>query len=1406
MALRPKSKKRLFIVAGLGVAVVAAGGSAYGIRKHQMWKEIQALKPRGLAAYKAGETVDALNFLGPYLLRVSDDAEVLEAYADVRAKVAEPKQRHMYEAMGMYRRLVGLRPTDLPAKMSLLTIYGKTGMNTEAVQLADELLRKDPANLDVKQKKAAALIGLRKFDDAKALVDDVLAADPMALPAGEYALSLMANNGETGAPLVRRVQVLTKGHEAEPQARYLMAIAQALSKDVPAAQEAARGAAAAEPPTADFARKLVSVLEQLQQFPQAADLLRRSAAKFKGEEFLDEYYERLVYQGQYAKVAQDLADPAAEADKRTALTAMRVIALCELGKTAEAKPLLEVLGTRGARWDTLAGDWRDVLTQVYFAPEARERQKIDAYLAAADRDPANPFYQEYLGDAYTASGDSNEAMARWQGAAQRAPAWAMPFARLAKYYLATNRPAQALALAMAAEARLPNQRETLVIKAQAWSATVDIGDARQAERLLEEIKRIEAAFPQEETAKLLHIAVLARTNERPEAARARIRQLLEATPAPAESTLLELCKLSNYLKLGAEEECLQASERAHGMTPNLALLRVALLVRAGKTDDAKAYMEKARAGGAADPEAWAIAWCQTLEAVRDERAAAEWKTLSATREGSAKAQWAALAASSVRRDRAMTGEVLDRLAKVVGEDGLTWRLEKGRWLLEDTKSRQSQDAAAKLLLETVNRSPQSGQARELLAASYESTGNIPSAVQQLTVSADLQPQEPRVRLSLGRLLIRQKDLIRAAQVLRQVLSLPATDPQKREAGMLLAQAGDFDTSTRALEALAAGDDTGQAEPLLAALYWRRGEIGKASALFERLLAKPTLAVVGQATSFYTSCGRLDDAERTIGLLGNLSPKPGEREWIEGNYRAQRGQYDQAVKLLAVAADVMKDNPEAWRRLLATSLAAAKVDDALARVATARKLLPDDKTCEALAYAGAGLKSLLSTDPDVRAYFVTCLMEAGGNDGVVAAAKALAGAKSPSPADLVAALQPVLSANQRATPLQVLAIRKGVQSGQFQEALRLAKQAMLSDPNSPLPVLFASMCHAQLGQWSEALAAAQRWRAIVPGNTASPDVFIAQSFLQMDRADDAIKLLEQNFKTAAPENPAYRDMLTLLAGIKLQRGAADEAAALLWPWAEKDATWRPVWLRLASEQAPAAAVGTAWLDRLAAITPTDDMNGQANLAMARHTLGKRFKDDAMVRRAVADMRALAEAADKPVVAAQLWLAAGSLYDSDGDAAGAEACYRQALAKDDTLRVSSPAANNLAMVLGNKGEKLDEAVAWAKKAVAAASVAPYYDTLAFVLNKNRQTDEAQQAIGRAIELDPANPEWKINAAEMLLAAGKRSQAQEMFGRVDLLQPDASDLTPGLRERYVKLKNTFRPPAETGDLGAGVLTPQR
>ena len=79
MALRPKSKKRLFIVAGLGVAVVAAGGSAYGIRKHQMWKEIQALKPRGLAAYKAGETVDALNFLGPYLLRVSDDAEVLEA-------------------------------------------------------------------------------------------------------------------------------------------------------------------------------------------------------------------------------------------------------------------------------------------------------------------------------------------------------------------------------------------------------------------------------------------------------------------------------------------------------------------------------------------------------------------------------------------------------------------------------------------------------------------------------------------------------------------------------------------------------------------------------------------------------------------------------------------------------------------------------------------------------------------------------------------------------------------------------------------------------------------------------------------------------------------------------------------------------------------------------------------------------------------------------------------------------------------------------------------------------------------------------------------------------------------------------------------------------------------------------
>ncbi len=223
-----------------------------------------------------------------------------------------------------------------------------------------------------------------------------------------------------------------------------------------------------EPPTEIAAMNLADLLDRMEQpemFVKARDVIEQARQRFKNdpsdktEPLEDEHYRRLVFQKQYQQADLELGK--LDVTKRPLPLAMRVIALCEESKDMaaagdkagadkkkeEARGVLDALDLCGKRWDTLAIGWHDVLKLVYFSDAPQDRQVVDACEIAITRDPMNPFYFAFQGDAYRATGDTAAALQKWRSAAQRAPAWDQPLARAARFYVNSGAPEQTLQLA-----------------------------------------------------------------------------------------------------------------------------------------------------------------------------------------------------------------------------------------------------------------------------------------------------------------------------------------------------------------------------------------------------------------------------------------------------------------------------------------------------------------------------------------------------------------------------------------------------------------------------------------------------------------------------------------------------------------------------------------------------------------------------------------------------------------------------------------------------------------------------------------------------------------------------------------------------------------------------------------------
>jgi len=304
-----------------------------------------------------------------------------------------------------------------------------------------------------------------------------------------------------------------------------------------------------------------------------------------------------------------------------------------------------------------------------------------------------------------------------------------------------------------------------------------------------------------------------------------------------------------------------------------------------------------------------------------------------------------------------------------------------------------------------------------------------------------------------------------------------------------------------------------------------------------------------------------------------------------------------------------------------------------------------------------------------------------------------------------------------------------------------KQALTADPNSAMMQRVWGRHQFQRGRFVEAEAAFKKAIALDP------------------RSSDAQLNLAENYlfglKKAKPAEAAYR------AAIALDAGSAQAhlgLAATLGALGQPDAALAEY--EQAAKLAPADPKFTHALARFQASQGRFDqalVAQQKTIAIAPDffpayiDLGDLYLVKNDLEQAAAAYRAGAKVTKNPATAL---FKLGTVLEGQQRWAEAEQAYLDAVKSDPTMY---SAYNNLAFMAAVRKERLDDALAWAKKAVELApKVTTTQDTLGWVYRARGELGPAAQALEKAVAANPKKASFRYHLGVVYAEQGKKKEA--------------------------------------------------
>ena len=827
--------KRLLLVVGVVATLLLIAAGVYKLRKIGIDQQQIAWKDDGIKASEAGDDAQAVDLLSRYFRARCDDPKAVTSYVRSRLRQGHGDAQSMVDSIGAIQLLTQLRPLTSDENHQLLDLYLKTSDQRHAVHTADVILAADPNDATALSAKTQALLHEGEFAKALAVAKDWAAAQPSDVRAHCTAMLAMQCLKQNGTDALTYASDLLKSHPDDAKFQFLKSFALTLTNqaqsqdDAPAgtpqtAAELARAAAAH--PIADpiFASLLVSQLDQLGLFDDSFSVLEKTNAQVSDSGIRLALARRYMELNRWEQLAEVTTVAVGDTDDSERLV-LRGLAFAHLGRSVEVAPIRATLASRSA--DAIAAAWISILDDASGHSTDTPLQKIDRYEAALAQNPQNALFSYAQAEAYVQLGEPDLAVSRLIAVTQLNRTWDLPVARLATILLDQDHIAAAFEAGVEYQRRASHNGQIrdvsgVILLARLSYAGIEAGLIRDNGSAGQFADAVQQKFPGEPQTLMIRVGLLARAGKKDEAAKV-LKEAASSRQVPA-TTLLQYAALSQRLSVGLEDQFLQTA--AQQQNPAAAYAYAASLFAKKKPAEALAQFAPAdNATDAGQREAFELARAKYFELINDPQAASQWSALASRYPNSLPVQRAVIESRSAQADRALADQTIERLHKLTGDGGVTWRVFRANWIAQTPKRTQADSEQASQLLNAVLRnSPNCVDAHLLLASNLQSLGNLDGALQHLQMAQRLVAGKLSIALPLAQLQEQRGQDAQALQTLRPFTSGQfANITAIFSSGIIQEHAGDTTNAESSYrQALKMQPDFVGAQNNLAALLVKRG--------------------------------------------------------------------------------------------------------------------------------------------------------------------------------------------------------------------------------------------------------------------------------------------------------------------------------------------------------------------------------------------------------------------------------------------------------------------------------------------------------------------------------------------------------------------------------------------------------
>lgn len=1336
MKLKPKSARRLLLLAVATCLLVAGVFSVVVVRKWQNERRAQRLRTDGMAAHGRADYPNALDNLARYLRRSPEDREAWLAFAEAREKLEEAGGRHMVQAAKAYERAWALDESDLGTARKLLKIYNEAGFGVEARDLA---VRLRPADIDTANdvqvlfEEAVARLELKSFNEtldrltlrlvalddanyrAKLLRLDHLIGAERKDEAGSFAQSLVdASPNDLRFEVVRQITLRRIGR-VNNDSQLKTSICRAAGLD---AKEAVRVAA----PTygdIEFANQLINAFDGVQMFSHSLLVLEDAATRFRDTVSRRMWARRLWQQAQPAEFLKKLAAPGSDpAGEPSDITAFRALSLYELGRREEAVAGLNELRKRIR--DFAARAWSAALTAVLETEDPK--QALEHIASAEKEDPYEPTFPFLRGEYLRRLGRGDDAREAWNNVyrSRGTANWAMPAVKIAESLLDEDRVEEGGGAAQAVVEAWEHSAAAAAVKLRAQAMAIEAGN--KVSKPFEMLKQLEDRLAILESAgdsaalaqfrRLLlpsHVSLLVSAGRVNDA-----RGLVERVLADGDQLEVDLAQrlaaVSMRTGMHLEEKILAAASQNHD-NANTLISRALLLETTGRRDEAIRLFDSDLASASAESKL-AVLWSKAkfLDAVGHPDALQAWKAATEAYPDSLPLHLDAVRASATVADLGYVETLTARITALGGSDAdrpsADVRLARARALLFGAPDAREHSEAIAILRALVIAVPGRTDVRSTLAdalvledAENQITPDFRGAVEHWTALAATAVDRAPYVLRIASILQREGKTDEAVRQLGNLAVDANAEPvSRRQAVDRLAGLAAYDPALLGVDSLISESESPSAELLMrrAALLTSLRRDREAKDAYQRVLRMP-ITDPHLVVALAVACRSLGDTAGVQVAMTKLDApeiQPADRAMARAALAAEGGDMQQALAEFEAATQAAPGDPKAWLARARFHLARGEL---VAASEAARKGL--DRSAGNAELEIVLQQALLAGQSESSADLLPLADALAKNPATARraeAVRAVASAQREGKLDDAAAISKLADEYADDATLQLYASRRlaALQPPRIAESNHIIKRAATRFPTDAAIQEQATRQLIAAGDWQPAVAAATNWRAIARRPEA--DLALAEAQLALGQVRQAVESVR-----AVRLRPTIEDADTLSLGVLNIRVRAavlisDTSGAfqLVQPYVSKSALVRnTVVLPAASFFVPDAGDIRKWIELVAASTPVDSVDDQLAVARAWAGAADRLPDSRIefLKRALGVTDPLI--ATEQTATGSVYEARAAFYRGLNNFQAAIDSARTAIAKDSG---SEKALLSLASLLIDSGGDLGESARLARSA--------------------------------------------------------------------------------------------------------------